>query len=284
MMRLVVDRGRLKANQDILSGAFNALRCRCSGKIMTESSLAATRTRGNDFRLGAVIARSASVLWRHLLTFFVVGVLASLPVLLLVKPSAAGPVGPAPLGRWLWEMFAFGLLMTACTLGQAVIIHAAFRDMRRTGTIRLAESLNVSLRQFWPLAALTLAGLLSLLGLLFLVVPGLILSTIWFVGLPSCLAERLGPWRSLRRSQELTKGHRWKVFALTLLLYTAGLGSVFVEPWLFATAGLIGGSVVKLMWSGIWVAFGAVLLVVTYHDLRVAKEGSDIEHVAVVFD
>jgi len=251
---------------------------------MTESSLAATRTRGNDFRLGAVIARSASVLWRHLLTFFVVGLLASLPVLLLVKPSAVGPVGPAPLGRWLWEMFAFGLLTVAGTLGQAVIIHAAFQDMRRTGPVRLVESLNVSLRQFWPLIGIILAAFLSVLGLIFLVVPGLFLSTIWLVGLPACLAEGLGPWTSLRRSQELTKGHRWKVFGLTLLLFAANLSSTFVDPWLFDAAGLIAGSVVKLMWSGIWVASSAVLLGVTYHDLRVAKEGIDIEHVAVVFD
>jgi len=38
------------------------------------------------------------------------------------------------------------------------------------------------------------------------------------------------------------------------------------------------------MWGGILVAFNAVLLVVTYHDLRVAKEGTDIERLAVVFD
>jgi hypothetical protein len=169
-------------------------------------------------------------------------------------------------------------------LGHAVIVHATFQDMRRRGAVNLVKSLNASLRQFWPIIGVLLASFLSVLGLLFLVVPGLFLSTIWLVGLPACLAERLGPWTSLRRSRELTKGHRWKVFALTLLLFIGSLGSMFVEPWLFAAAGLIAGSAVKLMWNGLWVAFSAVLLGVTYHDLRAAKEGTDIGRLAVVFD
>jgi len=260
---------------------------------MPESSFAASRDRTNDFRLCGVIARSGSLLWRHLITFFVVGLFASLPVLLLVKPPAVGAavgpavgpvVGPALLSRLLWYIFASGLLIAAGTLGQAVIICAALQDMPRRGVAGLVQSLNVSLRQFWPLAGLILWGFVTVLGFALLIVPGLVLSTIWFVGLPACLADQLGPWASLRRSRELTKGHRWKVFALTLLLFTASLCGVFVEPWLFAAAGLIAGSVVKLMWSGILIVFNAVLVVVTYHDLRVAKEGTDIERLAVVFD
>jgi hypothetical protein len=251
---------------------------------MTESTFSATGVHTSDFRFGAVIARSAALLWRHLLTFFLVGLLASLPGLLLVKPSSVAPVGPESLSRLLWEVSFFVLLALVGTVGQADIIHATLQDMRRGGGGRLVESLNASLRQFGPLIGLVLAGFLSVLGLFLLVVPGLILSTIWLASLPACLAERLGCWTSLRRSQELTKGHRWKVFALTLLIFAGSLGSVFVEPWLFAVAGLIAGSAVKLIWNGLWIAFSAVLLVVAYHDLRVAKEGTDIERVAVVFD
>jgi hypothetical protein len=181
-------------------------------------------------------------------------------------------------------LFAIGLLIAASTLGQAVIICAAFQNMRRQGAVGLVESLNISLRQFWPLAGLIFWNFVTFLGFALLILPGLLLSTIWFVGLPVCLAERLRPWASLRRSRELTMGHRWKLLALTLLLFTASLCGVFVEPWLFAAGGLVAGSVVKLMWSGILNAFNAVLLVVTYHDLRIAKEGTDIERLAVVFD
>ncbi len=57
-----------------------------------------------------------------------------------------------------------------------------------------------------------------------------------------------------------------------------------------ALAGLPGalasplGQLVNLIWSAIWTAFYAIVIVVTYHDLRVAKEGIDTEQIAAVFE
>jgi hypothetical protein len=39
-----------------------------------------------------------------------------------------------------------------------------------------------------------------------------------------------------------------------------------------------------LAWNGVWGAFYAIFGVVTYHDLRVAKEGVDVHQIAAVFD
>ena len=36
-----------------------------------------------------------------------------------------------------------------------------------------------------------------MLGFILLIVPGLILFTMWFVATPACVVERLGPMRSL---------------------------------------------------------------------------------------
>ena len=44
------------------------------------------------------------------------------------------------------------------------------------------------------------------------------------------------------------------------------------------------GQVVNLIWSAAWSAFYAIVIVVTYHDLRVAKEGVDTEQIAAVFE
>jgi hypothetical protein len=40
----------------------------------------------------------------------------------------------------------------------------------------------------------------------------------------------------------------------------------------------------NLIWNGVWGAFYAIFVVVTYHDLRVAKEGVDVHQIAAVFD
>jgi uncharacterized membrane protein len=151
--------------------------------------------------------------------------------------------------------------------------------------VRLAESLNVVLRRFLPLVGFGLVAIFLIwLGLTLLIIPGLILYTMWFVGLQACVVERLGPWTSLRRSRELTKGHRWKLFGLALLLIITSLGSLLLEFELTVVAGPMVGLVGKLIWKGIWVAFASVVVAVTYQDLRVIKEGIDIEQIAVVFD
>src|SRR5262249_13714251 len=141
-----------------------------------------------------------------------------------------------------WALLSLILMLAFSTLGQSIILHAAFQDVRRRPA-RLAESLNVSLRRFWPAIGLVLVGgLLTLLALFLLFVPGAILYAMWFVGLPVCIIERLGPWTSLRRSEELTKGHRWKLFGLALLLLIPALASIAIDLGLSAVAGSTVGS------------------------------------------
>jgi uncharacterized membrane protein len=145
--------------------------------------------------------------------------------------------------------------------------------------------LNVGLSRFLPLIGLAfVAGFLIVLGLILLIIPGLILYTMWFVGVPACVVERLGPWTSLRRSRNLTKGCRWKLFALALLLLVASLGSSVIQSVLSALAGPIVGLTAQLIWSGIWAAFSSIVIAITYYDLRVIKEGVDIEQITAVFD
>jgi hypothetical protein len=226
-----------------------------------------------------------AVLSRHFLTFFIVTLIAYSPALLIASVQTTGAIEPSEaLSQALWALLGLVLLMVLSTLSYAIILHATFQDMRRR-PVRLAESLNVGLSRFLPLIGLGfVGGFLIVLGSILVIVPGLILYTMWFVGVPACVVERLGPWTSLRRSRELTKGYRWKLFALALLLLVANLGSSLIASVLGALAGPIAGLGGQLIWSGIWAAFSAIAIAVTYYDLRVIKEGVDIEQITAVFD
>jgi hypothetical protein len=236
-------------------------------------------------RLGSIISRSGAVLSRHFLTFLMVTLIAYSPTLLIAGLQTGEPIEPSEaLGQALWALLGVVLLMVLSTLSYAIILHAAFQDMRRR-PVRLAESLNVALGRFFPLIGLAfVAGFLIVLGLILLIVPGLILYMMWFVGVPVCVVERLGPWTSLRRSRELTKGHRWKLFALALLLLVPNLGGSLIGSGLGALAGPIVGLGGQLIWTAIVAAFSAIVITVTYYDLRVVREGVDIEQVTAVFD
>jgi hypothetical protein len=257
------------------------------GRSMTDPALPARFAEG-DFSVGRVLNRTFSVFVRNFLTFFIVTAVASLPTLLLLHaPSVVTQVSSG------WDtargvvlgFLAFFVGIVLYTLSQAVILYGAFQDMRGR-PVSLTESLAVGLRRFFPIVGLAISMTFCLmLGIILLIVPGLMLMVMWFVATPACVVERLGPFRSMRRSADLTRGHRWKVFGLMLVVFIV---SGVVSPTLEAAMRAVGGSTMvligTLIWNGIWGAFYAITAVVAYHDLRVAKEGIDIEQIAAIFD
>jgi MFS family permease len=254
---------------------------------MTDTPVSTPYAEG-DFSVGRVLNRTFSVLTRNFLTFFTVTAVASLPSVLLsqsasLDPSAAtGEDMALGVGLLLLGIFV-GIVLY--TLSQAVVLYGAFQDMRGR-PVSLTESLQVGLRRFFSILGLAISvSLLMALGFIFFVVPGFILMSMWFVATPVCVVEQLGPFSSMGRSRRLTKGYRWRIFGLMLLLF---LISGIISPTLGVAMGAIGGKALALIgalvWSGVWGAFYAIAAVVAYHDLRAAKEGIDIEQIAAVFD
>ena len=63
------------------------------------------------------------------------------------------------------------------------------------------------------------AGIGTGLGFVLLIIPGLILLTIWSVAAPVVVLERPGGLRALGRSRELVRGNGWRVFAVIFVLF-----------------------------------------------------------------
>ena len=249
---------------------------------MTDASLATVPFNEGDFSVGRVLNRTWSVLSRNLLPFCLVTFIANLPNIAffaMIRPGV-----PASTAVWLLVAALVGAVLN--TLSQAIVLYGAFEDMRGR-PVDLVESTKIGLRRFFAVLGVALCtAILAGLSAILLLFPAFIVATMLFVSLPACVVERLGPIKSMGRSARLTKGHRWKIFGLwlavmmilfvvqgTLTGVTAGIG-----------AGKIPGLVVRYAWSAVWGAFYAILVVVTYHDLRVAKEGVDTDQIAAVFD
>jgi hypothetical protein len=253
---------------------------------MTDASLPA-RFAGSDFRVGQVINRTGSVLSRNFLPFVGVTTIAQLPTVLLSHLATAGGTASnsGAAQTLLLTVLGLFLIVVLTVLSQAIVLYGSFQDMRGR-PVNLVESLQVGLRRFFPIIGLAICmSILAMLATLFFIIPGLIVLTMWFVATPACVVEQLGPLRSMGRSARLTKGNRWKIFGLFLLLF---LISGIVSPILGASLAAIGGPMLALLgaalWGGVWGAFYAISGVVAYHDLRVAKEGVGIDDIVAVFD
>ncbi len=124
------------------------------------------------------------------------------------------------------------------------------------------------------------------LGVALLIIPGLIVATMVFVATPVCVVERLGPFDSMERSAQLTKGQRGKIFGLLILLAVpaAIVGALIDTVAEVAGVNEMLASIAHVAWDATWGAAYAVLVIAVYHDLRVAKEGVDTAQIAAVFE
>jgi hypothetical protein len=258
-----------------------------------------------EFRIGRVFSRSFGILRRHFFKFLLLTLIAMAPSLLLVLSglSTVRPVGPQGVPQVSGTMIATGLggvllWVLLYAVSQAVVLHGAFQDMRGKPFV-VGTSLKAGLSRLLPIIGLGISVVIAVdLGFILLVVPGFIIMSMLFVSLPACVVERLGPFKSMSRSAALTKGHRWQIFGIFLLL-------LIVLMIVGAIVGFIGGIVGAIVLSiggpshliGITVtgivnfvsnalagAFQAIVVAVIYHDLRVVKEGVDADQIAAVFD
>jgi hypothetical protein len=252
------------------------------GAAMTDVSTvisAVTPVAEGEFRVGRVFNRTLSLLSRNFPIYFAVAAVAALPSVLLEN---SGSDKDAAISASLLGLL---IMLVMGPLSQAIMLHTAFQDMsgRR---ISLSQSLRAALGRWLPLVGLSICvGVGVFCGLILLIVPGVVLMIMWYVANPACIVERLGVFASMARSSELTKGHRWSIFGMWVLI---AIASGVISAVLKGVLGLSGSSGLvisgTLAWTALAGAFAAVFAIVTYHDLRVAKEGVDTRHIVAVFD
>src|SRR5262249_20336647 len=106
-----------------------------------------------------------------------------------------------------------------------------------------------------------------------------------WVYVPVIVVEKAGVGAAFRRSRELTKGRRWSIFAINIIVFVV----VLAIEWIASSA--LGLSIAALAYH--WVAipiqilymvFAAVMSAVGYYQLRADKEGVAIHDIAKIFD
>lgn len=146
---------------------------------------------------------------------------------------------------------------------------------------------------FTKLAPLMIGSLLFGLGVAFgsilLIVPGIILAVSWAVFASAIVVEGQSATGGLGRSWNLMSGRRWPVFGTFLLLFIAIIIVNFIIGLilggLFAFGGdvdgvTVGGEFLNIIVSILTTPILAIATVVIYFDLRVRKEGFDVELLA----
>ena len=255
--------------------------------------------------LGEVLDKTFTLYRQH---FFLFAGIATLPYLLILlfnfgalllgkgalKPlagsgfSTAGLLGGAIAGAFL------GIAMFLLILGithAATICAVSELYLGKETTVRKSY-LQAKGNVLTVIGVIILAGLAAGVGMIFLVIPGIYLFCKLALSVPVAIVEKDSVVGSLERSMELTSGYFWQVFVLLLLvmviqMVVGGLlqlpGTIFTVMAVMAkkepTTTVLAYNYIAQFLSQVLVGpIGTISASLMYYNLRVRKEGFDIQH------
>ena len=251
-----------------------------------------------NFEIGRVISLTFSVIGRNAPLFFGLAFIVSgIPQIILqyyqFQILSLGQPGVVPdAGAITADLTFLGLYAVfAVILGgllNAMLCRAAIEDLNDRRP-QFGECFGTAIAVLLPLFAIGIVSSIAILfGLMFLVVPGIYLALGWAVAVPVLVQEREGVFGSLSRSRALTRGSRWRLFAMFLVVFVvlwvlqiplgllsllgASIGPAYLAP---AISAGISGTLSSV--------FTTTIAAVSYIELRRIREGTSIDELAQIF-
>ena len=122
------------------------------------------------------------------------------------------------------------------------LVNAAEHNVRR-GIGELVNAVTPVLGTLLAISILFVIGLI--IGFILIIIPGLILLTIWSVTVPVEVLEHRGVLNSFRRSRELVRGNGWNVFGVIVIVWVIAILVSFLVGLLAAPLGHVGRDLVQ---------------------------------------
>ncbi|MDG4903904.1 MULTISPECIES: hypothetical protein [unclassified Mesorhizobium] len=173
--------------------------------------------------------------------------------------------------------FAFAFLL------QSSLVRVAIEDMNGKKPT-FSDCVRIAIRFLLPTVGM---GLLVGLGVgaasIALLVPGIILGLGWSMAVPVLIQERLGVFGSMSRSRALTKGSRWALLGLFVILVIIGFVIQSISAVVIYLFHGIVAALLAAMVQSVVSMVTSVATAVSYVELRQVKEGTGVDELAEIF-
>ncbi|MGQ9506307.1 MAG: hypothetical protein ACUVTB_00425 [Candidatus Bathycorpusculaceae bacterium] len=227
--------------------------------------------------------KNFSVFFIPYLIFSIISALLSLPMLIQVeeitKIDFTGP--PEVVWTNFWNRFlalmalAFVIAIISLIISSVVsgILIKSASEIIEKGKTSLSNSFKFAVFKLPSLLAASLiVGILTVLGLLLLIIPGIIIFIMFYLVIPVIVIEEKGALESLTRSRELVSNRWLKTFALSLIVGLIIGASALVINLILAPFGMfstLAGAII----SSVIAPISPISSTFYYYSMR-AKEKS----------
>jgi hypothetical protein len=136
---------------------------------------------------------------------------------------------------WQLSLGLFALQLMCNVLVAPALFYALLKVVQTGSAPSVNEAYRWGLGKIPKLAiAAAVSWILTLLGMLLLIIPGIILSLAFIVVYPVAVFEKGSAIDALRRSAELTRGRRWNIFGASFII------GILIGGINLAANGLVG--------------------------------------------
>ena len=215
-----------------------------------------------------VLAEAWDLYKRHFLHFVTIAFVVYL-VVAIVQALLTATLG------WVGGLIAAILSTVAVFWVYGALTEAVSDVVDGRADLSVGETFDRTRSKIGPIAgAGILAGIAITIGLFLLIVPGLILLTIWCLIVPAIVLENRGVFDSFSRSQHLVSGYGWNVFGVGVVAFLIYLVFLIILGIVLAPLQQGVATFISNVVSGTLAApFVACVLTLLYFRLRHVKEG-----------
>jgi hypothetical protein len=236
-----------------------------------------------ELKAGAVLSRSFAIWARNIVPFTILSLLVFVPSFAFeyLGLNDGRRFGMTPT---MFSLIDSGIRMVLGLVTTSAITYGVVQQLRgRPAPIGASVSFGLT-RIVSVLGTSLLVGLCIVVSMVFLIIPGLIVTCMLHVAVPVAVLEKVGAFQSLSRSAELTAGNKSTIFGIVFLLGIMIIALVLLFQLTLGRTSVIAFVAGQAGISAVVGALSSTASAVIYHDLRQGKEGIDIEQLAAVFE
>lgn len=221
---------------------------------------------------------------------------ANLPSILLGTKADMTDAQALPAVAWKLLGLVLLAMIVATALNTAILRRLAVLGNGGAADDSLGQSIALGFKYLVPVfVGFILYGLAVGAGMILLIIPGLFLLVSLYLFWPAIVMEGKGPIEALKRSHHLVRGNWWRTLTVMsipiFLLIAFYFGAMFLigivlgltssgDPTALTTTVEKTALLLNLLEvpvNAVSLALFYAVLVVLYHDLKLRKEGGDLE-------